>query len=220
MEKVPNVDMAVVSFKSDRPYKVAQIERSRTRIAPGIAIYINGFPKEAEEIEDGSQFTSGSLTGINEQTFDGYNLVYSNFTRGGMSGGPVLNEQGRLIGIHGLAAREKLPEQTCQAQESESNLGLPPQVGSATSQTDNQLPPQVGSTAEGASSNCNDSAIAQRSEKIDLNLGISIFTLLENVDAVGMNGILDTSALRTPERPKPIPSGTTTGTGCSGVVCP
>ena len=218
---IEGVDMAVVRFQSDLPYKIAQIERSKRRITPGIPVYINGFPKEAEEIEDGAQFTSGSLTGMNEQTFDGYNLVYSNFTRGGMSGGPVLNEQGRLIGIHGLAAQEKIaskPENNCSAESSPSSPGLPPQVGSASQDSGIGLPTQVGADTSEAS-NCVE--LSERSsEKINLNLGISIFTFLERADAIGMGEVLDTTAGSAPQRPTTISPNDTTGTSCSGVTCP
>ncbi len=44
--------------------------------------------------------TASSLTG-------GYELVYSSITYGGMSGGPVLDSQGRVIGIHGRAEAEE-----------------------------------------------------------------------------------------------------------------
>lgn len=37
---------------------------------------------------------------------EGYELVYSNITAGGMSGGPVLDTNGRVIGIHGRADGE------------------------------------------------------------------------------------------------------------------
>ncbi|MEB3147207.1 MAG: tetratricopeptide repeat-containing serine protease family protein, partial [Cylindrospermopsis raciborskii 1523720] len=43
-----------------------------------------------------SSVAAFSLTG-------GYELVYTNITLGGMSGGPVLDAQGRVIGIHGRA---------------------------------------------------------------------------------------------------------------------
>ncbi|MFM6785123.1 MAG: serine protease, partial [Dolichospermum sp.] len=42
----------------------------------------------------GTAQSAASLTG-------GYELVYSSITFGGMSGGPVLDSQGRVIGIHG-----------------------------------------------------------------------------------------------------------------------
>ncbi|NJO29870.1 MAG: tetratricopeptide repeat protein [Richelia sp. SL_2_1] len=44
--------------------------------------------------------TASSLTG-------GYELVYSSITYGGMSGGPVLDSLGRVIGIHGRAEGEQ-----------------------------------------------------------------------------------------------------------------
>ncbi|BAZ02770.1 tetratricopeptide repeat protein [Tolypothrix tenuis PCC 7101] len=43
--------------------------------------------------------TSPSLTG-------GYELVYTSITYGGMSGGPILDSNGRVIGIHGRAEAE------------------------------------------------------------------------------------------------------------------
>ncbi|MFM5961315.1 MAG: tetratricopeptide repeat protein, partial [Dolichospermum sp.] len=38
--------------------------------------------------------------------FTKYELVYSSITFGGMSGGPVLDSQGRVIGIHGRTEGE------------------------------------------------------------------------------------------------------------------
>ncbi|NJO62094.1 MAG: serine protease [Richelia sp. RM2_1_2] len=48
----------------------------------------------------GKSQTASSLTG-------GYELVYSSITYGGMSGGPVLDSLGRVIGIHGRAEGEE-----------------------------------------------------------------------------------------------------------------
>ena len=102
------VDMAVISFESENSYKIAQLETSANRIRQGTPIYINGFPKEGRQVEAGPQFTSGIITGINENHCSGYNLVYNNVTQAGMSGGPIFNEQAKVIGIHGLAEEEKL----------------------------------------------------------------------------------------------------------------
>ncbi|MBW4498707.1 MAG: tetratricopeptide repeat protein [Scytonema hyalinum WJT4-NPBG1] len=46
--------------------------------------------------------SSGSLQSTSSLT-KGYELVYTSITYGGMSGGPVLDSQGRVIGIHGSA---------------------------------------------------------------------------------------------------------------------
>ncbi|OCQ97929.1 hypothetical protein BCD67_02005 [Oscillatoriales cyanobacterium USR001] len=42
----------------------------------------------------------GTLVGV-QPPQDGYALIYNNITQPGMSGGPVLNEEGQVIGIHG-----------------------------------------------------------------------------------------------------------------------
>ncbi len=204
---IDNVDLAVISFKSDRQYKVAQIESSAERITPGISVYVNGFPKAGREIQDGAQFTSGSLTGINEQHSSGYNLIYNNFTRGGMSGGPVLNGQGKLIGIHGLAEQEApeiAAENDCETAETEESSRLPTPIGS----TDNE-----------ARNNCNADS-NQAPEKIDLNLGISILTFMERAATIGMDQVLDTTSSTTPTRTPRISPTSDPGSGCSGVICP
>ncbi|MFM7471332.1 MAG: hypothetical protein ACKO5P_07495, partial [Nodosilinea sp.] len=38
---------------------------------------------------------------------DGYQIGYTNVTRSGMSGGQVLDEAGRLVGVHGLGITEQ-----------------------------------------------------------------------------------------------------------------
>ena len=102
------VDLAIISFNSDRSYKIAQIENTADRIGQGTPIYINGFPEAGRQVKAGPQFTPGIITGTNEGHCSGYNLVYNNVTKKGMSGGPIFNEQGKVVGIHGLAEQERL----------------------------------------------------------------------------------------------------------------
>ena len=182
IKHIEGVDLAVISFTSDRQYKVALLESSPSRIIPGIPVYVNGFPKAGREIKSGAQFTSGSLTGLNQNHNSGYDLVYNNFTRGGMSGGPVLNAQGKLIGIHGLAEQERVEAATndCKIPGSESSV-LPPPIGSLENE-----------------SNC--ALEVKTPEKIDLNLGISITTFVKRAASIGMERLIDSTTVNIPTR--------------------
>lgn len=103
VKKLPGVDLAVVTFTSDRPYKIAQFAESGQANILAV-VYVAGYPDPGQAIADRLfQFTKGEVTGQNAQAKDGYSLVYSNLTRKGMSGGPVINDSGQLVGIHGRA---------------------------------------------------------------------------------------------------------------------
>lgn len=116
----PGVDLAVVKFDSNENYQVATLanyqdrgflqfgRRSRT-------IFVAGWPEAENSQLRRWKFSAGglfpkeqSLIIVKNQTSlsQGYDLVYDNITYGGMSGGPVLDIQGRVIGIHGLAEGE------------------------------------------------------------------------------------------------------------------
>jgi S1-C subfamily serine protease len=107
VKKLPNVDLAILEFKSDRNYSVAKLGNS-DEINLGSAIHIYGFPNPGREITKRiPQFTSGQVSSRPESPLrDGYAIVYPIFTRAGMSGGPVLNDRGELVGIHGRAEGE------------------------------------------------------------------------------------------------------------------
>lgn len=61
-----------------------------------------GFPLIPGEPEPRYKFAKGFLSAVASQPLqDGYALGYFNETYQGMSGGPVLDQEGRLIGIHG-----------------------------------------------------------------------------------------------------------------------
>jgi tetratricopeptide (TPR) repeat protein len=75
----------------------------------GSASFVSGFPAsnvDAVMPEPEYYFTSGEIVAnASRPNKDGYALAYSNATFPGMSGGPVLNEQGEMIGIHGRGER-------------------------------------------------------------------------------------------------------------------
>jgi S1-C subfamily serine protease len=103
------IDLAILEFTSTVNYQVAKLgDLSRTR--GGFAVYVAGFPISTKSLSDDLVFTPGQIVQIKSQPNTpqtGYALVYSNVTQPGMSGGPVLNEAGEVIGIHGQGDRDE-----------------------------------------------------------------------------------------------------------------
>ena len=103
VKPLPGVDLATFQFTSSNNYPVAKIGDS-DQSPEGTIAYVAGFPKaKAASISSSIyNFTDGKITANASRPLkDGYALVYSNITLPGMSGGPVFNEQGELIGVHG-----------------------------------------------------------------------------------------------------------------------
>jgi Trypsin-like peptidase domain/Tetratricopeptide repeat len=124
-----NVDLAIAQFVSAQSYAVARV--SDATVTEGTPSYVAGFPaKTAALTESIYSFTKGEITAAPTQPFkDGYGLVYTNTTLPGMSGGPIFNGEGALIGIHGRAdAKTELQDQQLNPQiyvKSGVNLGIP-----------------------------------------------------------------------------------------------
>ncbi|MEO0374353.1 MAG: trypsin-like peptidase domain-containing protein [Cyanobacteria bacterium P01_A01_bin.17] len=130
IKKLPDVDLALVQFKSPQSYSVVELGDSG-QASEGSLSYVAGFPLRTEAISETIyNFTEGKITANAGQSLkDGYSLIYSNNTLPGMSGGPVLNAQGKLIGIHGRAdTTEKVQNQSLNPEiyiKSGFNLGIP-----------------------------------------------------------------------------------------------
>lgn len=107
-----DIDLALVEFTSTESYTVAQMGNSNA-LAVGEAVYASGFPnwylsnlQEIENTRDWGVKAFKLLTGQIEMLLPlslagGYQLGYTNNIEAGMSGGPVLNQYGQLIGING-----------------------------------------------------------------------------------------------------------------------
>lgn len=112
-------DLALVQFRSDRVYQVVAIGNSEN-LAIGDPVYAAGFPSwqwqqenEIAETRDWGtkayRLTSGRVAMLPEKSLqEGYQLGYTNDIELGMSGGPVLDRNGYLIGING---KSKYPPQ-------------------------------------------------------------------------------------------------------------
>jgi S1-C subfamily serine protease len=105
--KENQIDLAVLEFWSDRPYPVATIDRSG--VNEGDKLFISGWPTPLQEEPDKTRrrrFTVGQITSKNPPDSVGnygYTMAYDAAPPGvrvGMSGGPVFNIRGELVGIH------------------------------------------------------------------------------------------------------------------------
>ena len=118
--QLPGVDLAIVPFVSSGNYEIAQLGDSKT-VTVGEQVYVSGWPKPGDTINRQiRQMTAGQIS-ARERVNDGYELIYTNPTRQGMSGGPILDLRGRVIGIHGRT--EGSTEDT--VTKAWVNLGIP-----------------------------------------------------------------------------------------------
>lgn len=96
-------DLAALTFRSFQTYQVATLATSAQRRI-GDRVYAVGFPAHNPRVK-GLYFTEGQISIIVIQPFvGGYQIGYTNPVEKGMSGGPLLNESGEVIGINGMHA--------------------------------------------------------------------------------------------------------------------
>lgn len=97
-------DLALLQFNGDNTsYAVASLSTASIPKV-GDTIFAAGFPVEADSsIDRGFILTTGEISLVTPQDFaGGYQIGYTNDIQLGMSGGPMLNPQGQVIGINGM----------------------------------------------------------------------------------------------------------------------
>ena len=120
---VGKLDLALVRFTSSQNYPLAKIADSRT-VKEGATVYYAGFPAETTNQPRNYRFIRADITG-RSQNQEGYELSYNGSALPGMSGGPVLNEEGLLIAIHGKAETQSIIIQGVQRTEIVGVQGIP-----------------------------------------------------------------------------------------------
>lgn len=102
IKALPGLDLAVLPINTNLSYQVAKLGNS-DQVIPGNKVYVSGWTYIGDVLRSLIFFGSmGEITEINSQLPQGYSLTYTNLVRVGMSGGPMLNDQGKLIGINGI----------------------------------------------------------------------------------------------------------------------
>jgi tetratricopeptide (TPR) repeat protein len=110
-------DLAILTFTADSDYQPATLGDAG-QVAIGAQIFVFGYPVQGgknnpqQAAERNAEFSPGFVTSHRKNAEYGYSLRYNAVTLGGMSGAPVFDVDGRLVGIHGLGEQDRSAIQT------------------------------------------------------------------------------------------------------------
>jgi tetratricopeptide (TPR) repeat protein len=146
-------DLAVIKFTGTQPYQVATL--GNYDIADNAIVLSGGWPAPGIigsqqwqwQLNPGviSTREQGDFLTQDKVSFSqGYGLIYSSVTYGGMSGGPVFDKAGRVIGIHGKAEGDR---STWNILGSSLGISIKTFIGLADRLMPNQRSLQIVSTA-------------------------------------------------------------------------
>jgi tetratricopeptide (TPR) repeat protein/S1-C subfamily serine protease len=111
VKRFDGTDLSIVKFTSPQSHQVATL--GSYSISEGI-VFVAGWPSPQNINSQQWQWrmNPGKIASQEKADFkaqdkrsfsNGYDLIYSNLTHGGMSGGPIIDTSGQVIGIHGRA---------------------------------------------------------------------------------------------------------------------
>jgi tetratricopeptide (TPR) repeat protein/S1-C subfamily serine protease len=110
IKRAAGTDLAVVKFTSTQPYQVATL--GNYIVSDNSLVFSGGWPARERinsqqwqlQLNPGriSDKQQGEFGSQDKNSFSqAYDLLHSSITYGGMSGGPIIDSLGRVIGIHG-----------------------------------------------------------------------------------------------------------------------
>ncbi len=103
-------DLALVKFTSNDDYPIAVMSNNSEQIQVNEPVYLSGWPYPEGGVAGIVRvFSPGHLVKVDDTPFSsgGYNIMYDNWTKPGMSGSAVYNQNGELIGIHAAGRRNE-----------------------------------------------------------------------------------------------------------------
>ena len=113
---LPGMDIAVLQFTSSESYPTATLGNSQ-EMTNGKTIYVGGWTEGSYE------FLDAKIVSRLQSPENGYAIVYYNPTAPKSSGGPLLDAEGRLVGIHGKSIWKSIFERD--PDEKTLSLGIP-----------------------------------------------------------------------------------------------
>ncbi|HEY9825049.1 MAG TPA: tetratricopeptide repeat protein [Stenomitos sp.] len=105
--KLEGIDLALLQFSSPQSYQIATLANYYVGPESRPLAFLSGFPganaTASRQLTVGTVFPSTATLFAAQSAYStasGRELVYTAFSQPGMSGGPILDTQGRVIGIH------------------------------------------------------------------------------------------------------------------------
>jgi tetratricopeptide (TPR) repeat protein/S1-C subfamily serine protease len=116
IKRAVGTDLAVVKFTSTQPYQVATL--GNYSVSDNSLVFSAGWPAPTKINSQQWQWQlnpgkirdkqGGEFQSQDKQSFSqAYDLLHNSVTYGGMSGGPIFDSSGRVIGIHGKGEGNK-----------------------------------------------------------------------------------------------------------------
>jgi hypothetical protein len=102
-------DLATLTFSSNQEYQIAQLrEINLDTNSVGMEIFAVGFPDlNGYNQVPSYRFSQGMISGIDSNARQDYEIIHETTnSRPGMSGGPLLDKEGYVIGVNGLGIQD------------------------------------------------------------------------------------------------------------------